>query len=161
MRAKRLWLRGALTAALGAALILPAHAEGRGGDEGHHRGLNRVNHIILLMQENHSFDNYLGVLALAPGSPYHGGKCERGDHRCVDGLSCARDSKSGAYQCANSNRDDDGSTVFAFHATDFCVNTDVNHGWVGTHQEGNFNNPNDGLIASPNDGFVLVNDASN
>jgi phospholipase C len=31
--------------------------------------LQKVNHIIVVMQENHSFDNYFGVLALAPGSP--------------------------------------------------------------------------------------------
>jgi len=33
--------------------------------------LKRVNHIIIVMQENHSFDNYFGALAYAPGSPYH------------------------------------------------------------------------------------------
>ncbi len=33
-------------------------------------GLSQVNHIIIVMQENHSFDNYFGVLTLAPGSPY-------------------------------------------------------------------------------------------
>jgi hypothetical protein len=32
--------------------------------------LQKVNHIIIVMQENHSFDNYFGVLALAPNSPY-------------------------------------------------------------------------------------------
>jgi len=100
------------------------------------------------------------VLALAPGSPYNGGECALADHGCVDGLSCTGDAKTG-YRCTNSNLDDDGSTVFPFHATDFCVKTDVNHAWVGTHQEGNFNNPNDGLVSSPNDGFVLVNDATN
>src|SRR5262250_147051 len=31
--------------------------------------LQRVNHIVIVMQENHSFDNYFGVLAYAPGSP--------------------------------------------------------------------------------------------
>jgi phospholipase C len=132
----------------------------RGTLKGYAQGLRKVNHIILLMQENHSFDNYLGVLALASGSPYHGGDCAPSDHSCVDGLSCTGNAKSG-YRCTNSNLDDDGSTVFPFHATDFCVNTDVNHSWVGTHQEINFNNPNDGLVSSPNDGFVLVNDATN
>jgi phospholipase C len=34
-------------------------------------GLQKVNHIIVLMQENHSFDNYFGALSYAPGSPYH------------------------------------------------------------------------------------------
>ena len=35
--------------------------------------LTKVNHIIIVMQENHSFDNYFGALAYAPGSPYHKG----------------------------------------------------------------------------------------
>jgi phospholipase C len=63
-------------------------------------GLQRVNHIIVVMQENHSFDNYFGALAYAPGSPYHRASsfdrdgdrdpldldqdgCREGDHRCV------------------------------------------------------------------------------
>ena len=32
-------------------------------------GLQKVNHIIIVMQENHSFDNYFGALAYAPGTP--------------------------------------------------------------------------------------------
>src|ERR1700722_1393629 len=34
-------------------------------------GLTKVRHIVVLMQENRSFDNYFGVLPYAPGSPYH------------------------------------------------------------------------------------------
>ena len=37
--------------------------------------LRKVQHIVIVMQENHSFDNYFGALAYAPGSPYHGGPC--------------------------------------------------------------------------------------
>jgi phospholipase C len=37
--------------------------------------LGKVNHIIIMMQENHSFDNYFGVLAYAPGTPYKSGPC--------------------------------------------------------------------------------------
>jgi len=47
-------------------------------------GLARVNHIVVMMQENHSFDNYLGALPYAPASPYHPGPCSSGDHACVD-----------------------------------------------------------------------------
>jgi phospholipase C len=35
--------------------------------------LSQVNHIVMVMQENHSFDNYFGVLPLATGTPYHPG----------------------------------------------------------------------------------------
>jgi phospholipase C len=55
-------------AALGAAvLLLSGHSAIADGN------LRKVNHIIIVMQENHSFDNYLGALAYAPGSPYHNG----------------------------------------------------------------------------------------
>jgi phospholipase C len=121
-------------------------------------GLSQVNHIIIVMQENHSFDNYFGVLTLAPGSPYRQGPCDPDDHQCVDGLTCQRDPHTGAYTCLNANRDEDHQTVVAFHATDFCVRTDLNHSWIGTHAECNFLHPNACLASSPNDGFVRVND---
>ena len=43
--------------------------------------INKVKHVIIVMQENHSFDNYFGALAFAPGSPYHapGGYRDRDD----------------------------------------------------------------------------------
>src|SRR5579872_1254928 len=88
--------------------------------------LKKVNHIIVVMQENHSFDNYFGALAYAPGSPYHNGQCSAGDHACVDGLSCTRD-LLGNLTCSNSNLDDDGSTVKAFHELSRCVPPDLDH----------------------------------
>ncbi|HEV2118363.1 MAG TPA: alkaline phosphatase family protein [Terriglobales bacterium] len=123
--------------------------------------LNKVKHIVILMQENHSFDNYLGALAYAPGSPYHNGKgaCPSDDHSCVDGLTCSFDS-SGNLNCANSNKDADGTTVVAFHNSSRCVIPDLDHTWVGAHREINFANPNSALINPLNDGFVLQNDVT-
>jgi phospholipase C len=132
-------------------------------------GIHAVKHVIIVMQENHSFDNYLGALAYAPGSPYHGPKpsgagpgnehvgCPPNDHRCVDGLRCVIDA-AGGFQCANHNRDDDGSTVFAFHDPRRCVRPDLDHSWGGSHREANFHNPNQTRHHAPMDGFVLVND---
>ena len=60
--------------ALGTAWATPAHADG---------SVKKVNHIIIVMQENHSFDNYFGALPYAPGGPYHNGPCDRDDHGCV------------------------------------------------------------------------------
>src|SRR5438093_10250936 len=136
------------TGGFGASL---AHADG---------GLSKVKHIIVVMQENHSFDNYFGVLPYAVHSPYERGPCDLDNHACVDGLSCKRHPATGAYQCRNFNRDDDGSQVFAFHSTEYCVQTDLNHEWVDTHREMNYAHPNATRRLSPNDGFVLVNDAS-
>lgn len=146
-------------AALGAALFFaslaesqPAFAEGN---------LHKVNHIIVVMQENHSFDNYFGVLALAPGSPYHNGNgaCDKGDHQCVDGLSCTVD-PLGNFTCANQNIDNESGTVFAFHDSRRCVLPDLDHSWLGTHKEANFSKPNKTLNRFLADGFVRVNEVT-
>lgn len=126
-------------------------------------GIRRVKHVIVVMMENHSFDNYFGVLPYAPNSPYHpatsSAGCRGSDHRCVDGLTCQLDA-AGALQCSNANPDDDGSTVVAFHNPNRCVQPDLDHGWVGTHREVNFAAPSDTRRRQPMDGFVRVNDES-
>ncbi len=116
---------------------------------------HKVKHVIVIMQENHSFDNYFGALTYAPGSPYHApkredrderdGGCRKDDHRCVDGLACSVDA-AGKFTCRNANLDDDGSTVFAFHDSRRCVAPDLDHGWANTHRSANFNRPNDTLF---------------
>ena len=100
--------------------------------------IKKVKHIIIVMQENHSFDNYFGVLAYAPGTPYHASSngCSKNDHSCVDGLSCRVDA-AGNLTCFNSNRDDNGSTAFAFHDGRRCAVPDLDHSWLGTHKEAN------------------------
>src|SRR5205807_7171150 len=87
-------------AATAAMLALLVGAHGSVHADGN---LHRVNHIIIVMQENHSFDNYFGVLPYASGTPYHrgAGACASSDHTCVDGLGCTRDS-AGSYTCTNS-----------------------------------------------------------
>jgi len=121
--------------------------------------LTKVNHIIIVMQENHSFDNYFGALAYAPGSPYHNGNgsCLGTDHRCVDGLTCSVAS-DGSLNCSNSNFDDNGSTVHAFHGPSRCVLPDLDHSWVGTHFEINFTAPNSTRYRPLSNGFVRRND---
>ena len=139
--------------------------------------LGKVQHIIVVMQENHSFDNYFGGLAYAPGSPYHSPHrdgdhdadnhgCRPDDHRCVDGLSCATD-KAGKLVCFNANRDadaagseDGGLFVLAFHDSDRCVAPDLDHSWLGSHEEANFRHPNRSLQNPKMNGFVRVNDVT-
>ena len=119
-------------------------------------GLQRVNHVIVMMQENRSFDNYLGALPYAPGSPYHPGPCAAGDNQCVDALTCT--SSGGTLTCTNSNPEADGSpAVAAFHDPRLCISPDLDHSWVGVHEEMNFGDPNNSLNGS-NDGFVSQND---
>ena len=151
--------RGAVCFALALTCAAPAvHADGN---------LQAVNHIIIVMQENHSFDNYLGVLPFVTGTPYHNAKgsgakraCAATDHTCVDGLNCKVDKKTGALKCSNANKDNDKSTIKSFHDAKYCTGPDLDHTWNGTHREVNFKKPNSTLKSPKNDGFVLQNDAS-
>jgi phospholipase C len=126
-------------------------------------GLKKVNHIIIVMQENHSFDNYFGALPYASLTPYHSPSgtdgCALNDHSCVDGLSCQLDA-TGTLHCFNSNLDDNGSQVFAFHETSRCAAPDLDHSWFSTHREANYTNPRNTLGQSLMDGFVRVNDST-
>src|SRR5438034_9369133 len=158
-RLRRITMHRALSAALWAVLLFLSLTGSRlACAQG---GLQRVNHIIIVMQENHSFDNYFGALAYAPGSPYHNanGACLPSDHKCVDGLSCVAD-VSGNLTCSNSNLEDDGSTVVAFHDPSRCVIPDLDHSWFGTHKQVDFLNPNSTLTNFLSDGFVRVNDVA-
>src|SRR5215469_15636044 len=119
------WLGGGLAIALALCAAVTARADG---------DLHHVKHIIIVMQENHSFDNYLGVLPYVSGSPYHSGPCAADDHACVDGLRCTVGG-TGAITCTNSNLDDDGSTVNAFHQTKLCTRPHLDQSWLGSHLE--------------------------
>ncbi len=153
-------------AAVSAAFIAtPARADG---------DLRNLQHIVIVMQENHSFDNYFGALPYVPGGPYHSPRrfdrdgdgaslavdsedgCRGDDHRCVDGLTCRM--VDGDLQCFNANPDDGGRLVRAFHDARRCVVPDLDHEWFGTHREGNFLDPNGTLTHYKADGFVRQND---
>jgi phospholipase C len=148
----------AATAALTLGALLgsaPARADGN---------LQNVNHIIIVMMENHSFDNYLGVLPYVPGTPYHNAKgngitrgCDPTDHSCVDGLNCRMPRNGGVLKCRNANKSNLKGRVRAFHETNYCVGPDLDHGWDGTHREVNFKHPNKTLKSPRNNGFILQN----
>jgi phospholipase C len=147
----RRWQKSSTLFLVSGACLLTAACGLPGSD------LPRVNHIIIVMQENHSFDNYFGALAYAPGSPYRNGNgpCSDTDHSCVDGLTCSK--TSGILQCTNSNADEYGVAVTAFKATTRCVMPDLDHSWLGTHREINLDNPNQALEHALNNGFVWQN----
>src|SRR5262249_2565560 len=67
-----------------------------------------IDHIIVLMQENRSFDNYFGQL------PAFG-------QRTVDGLPAHA-----------SNPGSDGTPVSSFHEDRYCT-ADTDHSWTGSH----------------------------
>src|SRR5262249_11292092 len=116
------------------ALALSGSAVRADGD------LHKVNHIIIMMQENRSFDHYLGALPYAKGTPYHAAKatktnpvptCKTTDSKCVDGLTCKK--KKGALICSNSNLDPTGDSVTSFHQTNYCPGPDFDHSWDSSH----------------------------
>src|SRR5499427_9819273 len=166
-------LRIAVAACLGLLLAPGASAAERARNNG--LALQNLKHIIVVMQENHSFDNYFGALAYVPGGAYHPVDADRGhdrdgddrddidrgcrpdDHRCVDGLTC-KAAGDGTLSCTDFNVDADGSKVFAFHDTNRCVKPDLDHGWVASHIEANFADPNAALRRFRGDGFVRQND---
>ena len=124
--------------------------------------LRKVNHLVLMMQENRSFDNYFGALPYVAGGPYHpcAGKKPRTDHRCVDGLTCQVDS-GGNLRCSNYNLNLAGEKIFAFHNRRICGASGLDHGWPESHREANWINPEDTYLSSPNDGFVRQNESDN
>jgi phospholipase C len=96
--------------------------------------MSEVEHIVVLMMENHSFDNFLGMV------PHQ----VRG-RRSVDGLTVTR----GRVQ--NYNRDIYGQRVFAEHATSPCQLPAVpSQAWNASHMS------YDGGL---NDGFVRASTA--
>ena len=125
------------------------------------RGLSNLKHVIIVIQENHSFDNYFGVLPYAgstayftAANPYHtpsgSDGCEASDSTCVDALTC---SGTTPESCSNFNYVGATSTVPTTHTTDYCPGT-PNHDWAPMHQKANFCDPN-----SPdplNNGFAEV-----
>src|SRR5215472_1006098 len=85
-----------------------------------------IEHFVIVMQENHSFDNYFGRLPQAGA-------------RDVDGIPSGF-SNPGAH----------GSPISSFHTHDYCI-PDVNHEWNGSHLEFN-DGKNDGFVTQNDPG---------
>jgi phospholipase C len=83
-----------------------------------------IDHVLVLMQENRSFDHYFSKLPEA-GQP---------------DVDVAPE--------AWSNPDRDGTPVARYHDSEFCIE-DVNHGWSGTHAQYN-NGAMDGFVTTNN-----------
>src|SRR5262249_7079325 len=90
-----------VAAALATTMRLPVSSARAAGD------LTHVHTLISVMQENHSYANYCGVLGYVAGSPYHNirGSSRKGcpltDNTCVDGLTCKTSTKTGLLECKN------------------------------------------------------------
>lgn len=82
---------------------------------GQNDGRNPIQHIIVIMQENHSFDNYFGALS---DPKFYGSE--------VDGI------RPDLF-----NLDSKGQPVHVFHETNLCI-SDPAHDWNDAHADWNF-----------------------
>ena len=103
---------GAMTAVLGLVAVTVA-SSGTGTAAAAHRApapaaphLSALQHIVVLMQENRSYDNYFGPL-----------------HR------------EGQPASSPVPKAPIGSTIVPFHQSTMCEVADLNHSWTGTHTE--------------------------
>lgn len=102
----------------GAAALLPSLSAGRGfkPDRADWHSNNKIKHVVILCQENRSFDHYFGAFASELGKP---GETARG----FDPARLAfRDSKGRRRRVA--------------HLTQYC-NDDPDHGWSASHAKWN------------------------
>jgi len=81
------------------------------GDDHDARGARQIQHVLVLMQENRSFDSYFGQLHFE-GQPRSGAE---------------------PRNASNPNPLNDDASIRAFHQTAYCEVADLNHSWTGTH----------------------------
>ena len=127
----------AQSSARAAGLILPP---GTRPDPSKPEGVDtmpQVEHVIIYMQENHSYDNYFGMLP-------------RGD-----GFTRGGDGKP-----TNSNPNANGDPITAFHQASTCDVITGDHGWNGTHRAWH-GGAMDGFVQASGDHVMGYYDDSN
>ena len=127
----------AQSSARAAGLILPP---GTRPDPSKPEGVDtmpQVEHVIIYMQENHSYDNYFGMLP-------------RGDGFTKDGQG----------NPTNSNPNANGDPVTVFHQESTCDVITGDHGWNGTHRSWN-GGAMDGFAKASGDHVMGYYDDSN
>jgi phospholipase C len=115
---RRRFLPGAAALA-GAAALWPSLLAGkpaRGFDRAHWPTANKIKHVVILCQENRSFDHYFGAFANKLGSEGDGGLGFRPGHL--------------TYYDAS------GHAFHPSHLTQYC-DDDPDHGWEGSHAKWN------------------------
>jgi phospholipase C len=102
------------------AALLPSHLDaGRGAGA---EGIHKIEHIVIIMQENRSFDSYFGTFPGADGIPMQGGVpavCALDPHsgRCVRPYHDPHDANGGGpHGRANAVADIDGGRMDGFMA---------------------------------------------
>ncbi|HWR13678.1 MAG TPA: alkaline phosphatase family protein [Terriglobales bacterium] len=143
-------LSGSVTVAPTTTTTYTLTATGNGGTQtssvtvtvsGSPGDLVKINHIVFMLQENRSFDNYFGML-----NPY---RAMVGLPQDVDGFTL---DANGLPTNTNPNYANTG-TVRAFKMTSVCTEN-VSPSWNETHVQANRFNP--GSTTSLNDGYVFT-----
>jgi phospholipase C len=88
-----------------------------------------IGHVVVLMQENRSFDHYFGQLHRYQVAKYGSSDVE------PEPATASNPDPSG------------GPPITAFHQTEYCEVADLDHSWNGTHKEWN-NGAMDGFTAA-------------
>jgi phospholipase C len=105
--------------------------------------VDQINHVILLLQENHSFDNYFGML-----NPY----------RVTNGMNVGDDGNTYTVDGIDdklsliSNQDDEGAVFNPFRFKTTCID-DLAHGWTQSFEDVNQDDFSTGH-STEMDGFV-------
>jgi phospholipase C len=115
------------------------------------QGIQAVNHIIFLSQENRSFDTYFGKL-----NDY---RQSLGLSADVDGLpeDCSSTNSDWTVACSAMNLSPNSSGVpttpiYAFHLQDMCIDN-TSPDWISSHWDFNAESPSSNTPAM--DGFVI------
>lgn len=126
------------------------HNGGNGGTSGGTTGttgsISSVNHIIIMLQENRSFDSYFGQMT--PYRQRHSIPINNSDGKIND--------LSAAPSFANTVVDSTGAMVGTFppyHTGSVCTE-DLTSDWAESHKEMNLSNPAAAGTSSPMDGFA-------
>jgi phospholipase C len=104
-------------------------------------GITAVNHVVILLQENRSFDHYFGQMTAyrqANGIPINGSPAT------ID------DESTGAFSNVSPAT---GANIAPYHTGSVCTE-DLTPDWEPSHI--NFNRQNPGSASSPMDGFVAI-----
>lgn len=117
------------------------NGNGGGGSTGP-TDIHAVNHVVIMMQENRSFDNYFGQMTAyrqANGIPINSS----------DGK--INDLSSGSF----SNRSPVAGAIAPYHTGSICTE-DLTPAWAESHKMINLSNPSNATSSGPMDGFVNV-----
>jgi phospholipase C len=111
---------GLALAAIVAVMLVPAAGSAKPNP------LAKLNHILVLMQENRSFDHYLGHLK---------------------SYDPTLDVEAEPANASNPDPTKPGQIIPAYHETSYCEVSDLDHSWTGTHNEWD-NGKMDGFTAA-------------